>query len=495
MKKINASGASWNSIFLACSKILTLLFGIISAKLLSVGLSLEEYGTYSQANLVATVGATVIMLGLVDALNFFFNKKTDESEYTEDEKAKTVNTVFFMEMAIGLVLAALIIFGRSLIGWYFHNPAVEVLLFAVAFMPMMTNIIYFYHVVYVATGKAKLLSILSLIMMLVRIVTVYFAVYVASNVIWIYVMVLAMDVLQVVIFVVQLARRGIVINPFNILPSKIWPIIKYAFPMGIFALTSSLTRDLDKMIVGYLADTEQLAIYTNCSKVLPLDVVVTSFAMVLIPYIYKRVMEGRRDESIDLFSSYMKVGYYSVWILGMMVLIAPESIISFLYADAYVEGKVIFILYIIDTMLRFASVHLILTAADKAKYIVLYSFISLGINAVLNVLFYYLWGLVGPAIATLVAAAVYTFLILRKTIKVIDAKWSDIFDIKDVLIFAVSVMIVWGAAVGINALLNYVGVHHYISMMISMAFFGLTQLFVNKNRIFGIVKKINAFKL
>ena len=66
MKKMSIKGASWDSLFLSLAKFLTLLFGIVSAKMLSTALSLEEYGTYAQANLIMTTGTSIILLGLGD---------------------------------------------------------------------------------------------------------------------------------------------------------------------------------------------------------------------------------------------------------------------------------------------------------------------------------------------------------------------------------------------------------------------------------------------
>ena len=493
MKKISLRGASWDSMFLAFSKVLTLLFSIVSAKILSNGLTLQEYGTYSQANLVYSIGSSLILLGLVDAMNYFFNRR---GEGIDDElRARIVNTVFFCEIAVGVVLAGFIVFGRDLLAAYFSNDAVKVLLPVVALLPMLANIVYFYQVLYVAVGKAKSMALFNLCLTLTRIVTIYFAVYWLKNLILIYLVMLAMDFVQVLIFHFELHKKGVHIHPLRISPRHIKPIFAYGLPMGVYAITSTLSRDLDKLVIGRLGGTEELAIYTNCSKILPLEVFVSSFAVVLIPYIYRRVTEGRQKESAELFSSYLKVGYYSVWTLGTMVLVAPATIISFLYADAYVTGLPVFILYIFDSMLRFASVHLILTAAGKSKRIMAYSIASLGINLVLNIFFYYIWGMIGPAIATLIAAFIYAFLILNSTIKIIQAKWSDIFNWREVLWFVTTLAVIWAMSFVLNQLLCTWGLHRYLSMILSMAVFGLSVLALHYKKIFGVLKQINSFKL
>lgn len=492
MKKIDLKGASWDSMFLAFAKVLTILFGLISAKILSTGLTLTEYGTYSQANLVSSIGASVILLGLVDALNYYFNRK-DGLE--ESLRKRIVNTVFFCEIAVGIVLAAVILIGQNFVVTYFDNPAVRALLPIVSIMPLLTNLVYFYNVLLVGVGRSKVMSLFSLILVLARIAAVYLAVYTVKNLLLIYGVILLMDAVQITVYEIILRRQGIGINPFCISPAHIKSIFAYGLPMGIYAITSSLSRDLGKLVIGRMGGTEELAIYTNCSKVLPLDIIVTSFALVLIPYIYGRVTEGKKEESAELFSSYLKVGYYSVWTLGTMILVAPEAIISFLYADAYVAGKSVFVLYIFDSMLRFASVHLILTAAGKAKRVMGYSIFAMVLNLVLNIVFYHLWGMVGPAISTLISAAVYTFLILRSTIRVIGARWSDIFKFRELLPFVLALGVTWGLARLLNTWLCSLGLHVYLSMIVSMAIFGLTILIVFFKKIFGVLKKINSFKL
>ena len=133
MKKISIKGASWDSFFLSFSKALSLLFNIITAKMLSTGLSLEVRGTYAQANLILTTGASIILLGLVDSMNYYFNSK--DEKITESVKARIVNTVFFIEIALGAVLALGVICGQNLISGYFENTAVKPLLYA-SYLPV-----------------------------------------------------------------------------------------------------------------------------------------------------------------------------------------------------------------------------------------------------------------------------------------------------------------------------------------------------------------------
>ncbi len=491
-KKQRLAGAAWDSVFLTLAKILTMAFGIVLSKIMSVGLSLTEYGTYSAANLVTSVGTSLILLGLVDAVNFYFNKKAEDS--TPEERFRIVNTVFFLEIAAGVILAATITLGRSLIVDYFENPALFSLLPIVSLLPVFANLVYFYQMLYVSAGKAKQMSLYNLGMMIAKIVSAYVSVYVLKNIFWIYVVLVLLDAAQILLFKLTLRKEGITVHPFRISPSHIRPILAYSLPMGVYAMTSVLTRDIDKLIVGRLAGTENLAVYTNCSKLLPFDFLAVSFATVLIPYIVQYVTEGNRAMTVKLFSSYIKIGYYSVWILAAAVLIAPESMVSFLYADAYTVGTPIFILYVSDSMLRFASMHLILTAAGKSASLMLYSLISLIVNTGLNIVLYYAIGMIGPAVATLAVAVLYTFLVLRKTIGVIGGTWREIFDLREIALFFLSLAVLWAGGFLLNGFLLTLGVHKYVSMILCAVLFGIAALLLHRKKIFGVLKEINTFK-
>jgi len=493
MRRISLRGASWDSMFLAVGKVLTMLFSIISAKMMSEGLSLTEYGTYSQANLVNTVGTSLILLGLGDALSYYFNGK--QKEIDDGLQRRIVNTVFFLEMLVGLILAVCVTLGQNLLVSYFDNPAVRALLPVAAFLPVLTNLIYFYQILYVGVGKAKLMSVYSFAMTVVRIVTIYFAVYVLKNLLLIYIVLILQDLVQIAIYNISLVRKNVRINPLKISKAHIGPIFAYGLPMGVYAITNTLTRELGKLVVGKLAGTEDLAIYTNCSKLLPVDIIVTSFALVLIPHMIRHVTEKNREKSLELLSGYLKVGYYSVWILSTMLLITPKTVISFLYDDKYLPGAAIFVLYVVDSMLRFASMHQVLVASNKTKLLMIYSVGSLVLTFVLDIVFYRVFGLVGPAVAALVSAVVYAWLVLRKSLKLLEAKWTDIFNIREIGWLLLTLGGLWLVCAFLNRMLVHLGLHPYLSMILCMAVFGCSALAIHFRKISGVLKSINKFRI
>ena len=102
------------------ARLATTLIGIITTSILSHGLSLSDYGVYSQGNLVVSVLTSISILGFSDGTNYFYNKRV-----SEDKKIQYINTLFSTQLIIGLVLAISVIFFQDLIFFYFKSDALE----------------------------------------------------------------------------------------------------------------------------------------------------------------------------------------------------------------------------------------------------------------------------------------------------------------------------------------------------------------------------------
>ncbi len=67
----------------------------------------------------------------------------------------------------------------------------------------------------------------------------------------------------------------------------------------------------------------------------------------------------------------------------------------FLYDAKYLAGLPVFIIYLVVDMIRFANVTTILSGAGKTKILMGISVTTMVLNAILNVIGYKLFGLVG----------------------------------------------------------------------------------------------------
>ena len=167
------SGILSDSVWLTFVKLVTALISIIITKILSEKLSLIEYGTYSQGNLIVVTVTSLSILGLSDGANYFFNRSRDE------ETQKTyIDSVFGIQLVAGVICSIAIFGGQRLWTAYFDNDALSPIYIWLMFSPMLSNYIAMYQVLFVSIGKAKVIAarnfILSVMKLLIVIAAVYF---------------------------------------------------------------------------------------------------------------------------------------------------------------------------------------------------------------------------------------------------------------------------------------------------------------------------------
>lgn len=126
-------GNSGNSVLLAVVKAFTTVSGILSTMIMSHALSLELYGTFSQTNLIVTTATNITALGLVDAVNYFYNRSNDEKV----QKAY-INTIMGFQTITGIVAGVLIIVLSNNLVEYFNNPMLLSFFWLIAFRPFTT---------------------------------------------------------------------------------------------------------------------------------------------------------------------------------------------------------------------------------------------------------------------------------------------------------------------------------------------------------------------
>jgi O-antigen/teichoic acid export membrane protein len=265
--------------------------------------------------------------------------------------------------------------------------------------------------------------------------------------------------------------------------------------MGIYLVTNTLTRTLDKLVISKLAGTEQLAVYANCAKTLPFDIITSSIITIIVPYIIKYLREKDYSKVKTLYSSYLKLGAYSVWVLGFGSLITSKQLINLLYSPEYLVGNSVFIIYIIDTMVRFAGMHLILTGNGNTKSLMVYSLMSLFCNTILNIVLFNLLGFIGPATATLVVAILYVVLITRKSLSIIQCRIGELIRVKRLLLFIFELLISGIALYALNRHLLNSNINQYICLFLTFGLYVTINLFINYKSILNALKQLNQYRI
>ncbi len=463
--------------------------GFVCTKIVSVYFSLDNYGLYSQALLIISTACSISTLGMTDAVNFFYNNSSKYKSYTQEQY---ISTIFGLSTIVGSICGLAILLGAPFLTDYFRNPNLWKVYGWIAFQPLLQNFLPMLQVLYMSAGRAKSIVIINLIISIARLAIFLAASFITRNITTILALTLVSDIIQVAYFTFDLHRHGITIKlkAFQIELCK--PILAYAIPMAAFVIINSFMRDTDKWVIGYFASTDELAIYTNCSKLLPFDMLTYSFCLVLIPIITRNIYSNIKLVQ-GLFGDYLNLGLFTTSILIIPALFLSRDFLLCLYDSKYLPGLAVFIIYLLVDFSRFANVAMLYSLVGKTKqllYIVLFSFF---LNAIGAIVLYKLVGLTGPAIATLICMCISYFFYMHGSRAIINVSVFKLIRVRRWIPIAIECCL-------IGYICKYAGDTFFYSWSPVLRFillYGLSLLivsFINKSEILRIIRSINKAK-
>ena len=433
--KINRlrSGVSGDAVLLMMVKMVTIVLSFVITRLLSEYLSIYAYGTYSQALLVVSTVSSLTVLGMLDGVNYYYC-----SQKETENKETYMATLFTCQCIVGAVAGFVVLGMSGLLCAYFANPELKGLLLFCAVLPVLQNLLGMLQILLVSVGKAKLLAARNLVVSMVRLAVVLLVVSAVRDAAVTLLATLILDLLQIGFFLWTLKRNACRIRLKRVDFRLVKPIVAYCAPMAIFTVVNTLNRDLDKHLIAFLTDTETVAMYANASKQLPFDLITTSFCTVLLPKITGMIAHKNYREAKSTYKVFVEISYLATGILcGAAFSVAPQ-LMELLYSRKYMDGLDIFRIYILVDFVRFASITLILSAAGKTKLLMRLGLATLGTNAVLNVVFFRIWGTVGPAVATLITSVLMGIILLSLGARELEGTLKDFFFGKHLLSFMIA---------------------------------------------------------
>ena len=409
---------------LTASKVGVSFVTLLISMLLSRFRTLEEYGTYSQMTLVINLFTTIFMLGLPNSLNYFLAKAD-----TNVERKEFLSVYYTLSTLLSLIVGSFLVAITPLLVSYFNNPLLITFGYYLAFFPWTSIIgsgIENILVVYKKANQIILFRTCNNLAILGSIVLVQLMQWNFGTYMKIYLGVQMVFSIIVYSTAYHLADGLKIKLDFGLIKR----IFSFSIPMGVASMIGTLNVELDKLMIGNLLNTEQLAVYTNASKEMPVTLVATSITAVLLPQmvrILKHEEKESNERAIKMWGYATQLSFSFIAFLSIaLVVFAPEAII-FLYSEKYLSGVNIFQVYSLCLLVRFTYWGMIINAKGKTKFILYSSLIALGLNVIFNYLFFVLWGMIGPAFATLLSLIVMNFAQLFYSSKLLKIRLLKIF--------------------------------------------------------------------
>ena len=405
---------------LTIAQIITMALSMLSVMLLSRFRSLEEYGTYSQLMLVTSLLLSIGMMGIPNCLNYFLAR----SETYEDRRhflSQYYTSITTLSIIVGVVLLV----SEPIIENYFNNGQIINYWFFLLIYPWSSAIIGTLDYFLVFYNKTETLvkykigngvSLLTIIIIVQRFNFTFNAYMVM------FVLVESFFALSTYLIVYKNCGKLQFLFDRNLLKN----MLHFSIPLGMSAIIGTLSIELDKLLIGKFYSTQELAVYTNAAKEMPVTIIATSISAVLIPAMAIYMKERKYKEAISAWGQATTLSYsFICFFTSILIVFAPE-IITILYSEKYLEGLTIFRIYSLLILLRCTTFGMMLNALGETKIIMKFSVFSLCLDVILNVILFILVGFNGPAIATLLATLVLAISQLVLTAKKLDFPFKSI---------------------------------------------------------------------
>ncbi len=399
-----------NAFVLMLSKVITLFLSMMTSMILARTLDLDEYGTYSELLTVSSIAVSIFSLGLPNALNYFLPRCKDENE-----KRKFINFYFLLITVLSLVLMCVMGLVNKPIAAYYHNTRLITYSYFLILVPWTKLVISSRSNLLVAEGmvtREMIYCVLNgVFLSLISVLTIFnrsnFDIYIVSYV-------LIEGVFAIMVYFEAFWLSGKKFH-FEITTSRIKELLIFTIPLGLSTAISTISLDLDKMVIGYVMDEASVAIYANAGKELPFSLISTSFTAVFLPKIVLWVKNKQTTVAISCWKDIMEINYIILsFCVAASIVFAPQ-IISLLYSEVYLGGVNIFRIYSLTLLLRITYWAMFLNAFGRTQEILYNSIICLILNIILNFVFYYIIGFAGPAIATLLSILSIVILQIKRT--------------------------------------------------------------------------------
>ena len=474
---------------LALVRLMTMLLSLVTTRVLSGCLSTFAYGTYSQVLLVVSTVASITTFGLMDAANYYYCSIHDLRK-----REAYITTICTIQCCVSSAAGLIILLLAGPICEYFGNDILHRYLIFAAMLPLLQNSISLLQVLFVSVGKARQLAVRNLIISLAQLACAVAVGLWLQEIGWILAVTVLLDVGQIAFFIWSLKQSGCCMPVKSCDFRLVGSILRYSIPMAIFTVVNTLNRDIDKYLISAVSDTETLAVYSNAAKVLPFDIILTSFMTVLLPHITRQISEKRYREAVKVYRAYLEVSYISTALLAFAVLSVAPQAMELLYSEKYLSGLPVFCIYIIVDVFRFASITLILSTSGKTRLLMHLGFAALASNAVLNALFYQMLGIAGPALATLLVSLGLGGSMLYFSAKELRSLVRELFDCRFLFRFAVECLCGLAVFGLLQKWLSAKGFHYFLVLLVTAGGYVICVGVPNLKRFMNALKQIASLK-
>ncbi len=370
---------------------------VVTSAVLARRLEPAEYGTFQQAWLVITVGATILLSGIPLSVSFFAPR-----EHASGRRG-FLNLVLLVLAALGAIGAASLVFAAGWIARLINNPDLAqyipaLAIYILAILP--ANPLESFLIV---ENRHTRLGWITLVASLAMIAAAVLPAMLGTDPIWIYRGLAAYALFRSAMLFAAVSReyRGIAPTLRRALPRE---FLIYSLPLGANEIVRVSSGWLDKALVASRFDPGTFAIFVNGAFEIPfISILLASTTMILMPEFSRLATAPDKSPLVQLWRRAISRTGLLVLPLCAFALVMAREIMVTLFSERYAASATPFRVYLLLLPLRCAAYTPMLLALGRGRAVLLGAVADLVLSLCLALLLIPRIGYVGPAVALVVS--------------------------------------------------------------------------------------------
>lgn len=392
---------------------------LISPMLLTRLLSVEEFGQYREFLLYASVLEVIAGYNIFTSLLRFVAHQPEHRQQFVDQS---------LLMVLGT--STLVIAGTALLNWIFDGALVGGYMLPLGiFIFVYVNVDFWEHM-WLAQRRVGAVFAYTTGRLIARIVTVVTAAWLSGDV---KVIIWSLVTLETLRFLASLVAWMRYRQSGHRLESGWREHLRFCGPIGAAHVLVGLNKSMGSLYVAKMLGPVGLAHYAIGTYMRPIIAVLrNSLSDALLPEMSSQLRSPQHADSLLMWRRMTVVA--AILLIPAAVLLArfADTIVVTLFGEDYLLAVPVFQIYLLVLFREIVDFAVPLRAINRTKPLMYGNFVSIVVNATFLAILLPTVGLIGAAIAFIIARTIEGFYLARQTAKAYEAssggliKWGDI---------------------------------------------------------------------
>ena len=372
------------------------LIGVIFTK---TQLTTADIGVYEKLLFIASAVSFFWVSGLTQSfLPLYGNNKTfKKSETKNNEKSPEFFNAFLLISLFSILAFLFVLIFKTYLSQLLNNSHPIKYFNLLLIYILISNPSYFITYFYLLKNKPKQIIQYSIISFSIQLVLVSLPSILGYSIEYCLWGLILISVIRIIWLLFLLRRYAEFIVSFKFIKEH----IHLAYPLIFSSLLSGSAKYVDGFLVSHYYDAAKFAIFQYGAREFPLVVILANaFSNAMIPEfsninklssLLKKIKNKSKQYMHFLFPVTIVLLFISIWLYPII------------FNKNFAESAYVFNIYLLLIVSRMVFPQTILIGLKRSNIILLGSIFEIIINVTLSVLFIHLWGIIGVAIATVIA--------------------------------------------------------------------------------------------